>query len=172
MQFLWFSYYKTANHTTPCSVVRCNITCSAVRLCHFADGFDAVFVVYAIYTVRWTPLAIILFVECGGIFIRSISFWSHGGLLAAQRWRGQKMTTNQLIAFILPFHEELRTPKAKNRDSKIFIHVLIWYLWKGHSSKTYPQWLEFQYYSTKHRNFFWNWSCNISGLYQSFPCFL
>ena len=52
VQFLWFSYYKTANRTAPCGMMRSNITCSAVRLCHFTDGFDAVFVVCAVYTVR------------------------------------------------------------------------------------------------------------------------
>ena len=28
--------------------VRCTITCDAVQLCHFASGFGAVFVVYAV----------------------------------------------------------------------------------------------------------------------------
>ena len=34
-----------------CGAVRCNITCGAVRLCHFAGGFGAVFAVCAIYAV-------------------------------------------------------------------------------------------------------------------------
>ena len=51
MQFVRFSYYKTANHTAPCGVVQCTITCGAVRLCHFAGGFGAIFVVCAVYAV-------------------------------------------------------------------------------------------------------------------------
>ena len=50
MRFVRFSYYKTANCTTPCGVVRCG----AVLLCHFVGGFGAVFavcVVYAVYAV-------------------------------------------------------------------------------------------------------------------------
>ena len=48
MRFVRFSYYKTANRIAPCGVVRCNITCGAVRLCHFAGGFDAVCAFYAV----------------------------------------------------------------------------------------------------------------------------
>ena len=44
VQFVRFSYYKTANRTAPCG---------AVRLCHFAGGFGAVFAVYAVW---WTPI--------------------------------------------------------------------------------------------------------------------
>ena len=40
-----------------CGAVRCTITCSAVRLCHFADGFGVVFVVCAVHAIWWTPLA-------------------------------------------------------------------------------------------------------------------
>ena len=40
--FVWFYYYKTANCTTPCGVVRCG----AVRLCHFAGSFGAVYAVW------------------------------------------------------------------------------------------------------------------------------
>ena len=32
-------------------MVRCTITCSAVRLCHFAGSFDAIFMVWAVYAV-------------------------------------------------------------------------------------------------------------------------
>ena len=46
-----FSYYKTANRTAPCGVVRCTITCCVMRLCHFAGGFGVVFAVCAIYAV-------------------------------------------------------------------------------------------------------------------------
>ena len=83
MQFVRFSYYKTANRTAPCGVVqcgvillavwcglygfliikpqtalhhavwcgvvRCKITCGAVQLYHFADGFDVVFAVCAVW---------------------------------------------------------------------------------------------------------------------------
>ena len=38
VRFVRFSYYKIANCTAPCGVVRCNITCGAVRLCHFAGS--------------------------------------------------------------------------------------------------------------------------------------
>ena len=41
-----FFNYKTANCTTPCSAVRCTITCDTVWLCHFAGGFGAVFAVW------------------------------------------------------------------------------------------------------------------------------
>ena len=30
VRFVRFSYYKTANCTVPCGVVRCNITCAVV----------------------------------------------------------------------------------------------------------------------------------------------
>ena len=46
-----FSYYKTANRTAPCGVVRCNITYNTVRLYHFTSGFDAVFTVCVVYAV-------------------------------------------------------------------------------------------------------------------------
>ena len=51
-----FSYYKTAKRTAPCGVVQCgavqcNITCSAVQLCHFASGFGVVFTICTIYAV-------------------------------------------------------------------------------------------------------------------------
>ena len=54
MQFVWFSYYKTANYITPCGVVRCGVLllavrCGAVRLCHFAGGFGAAFAVYPVW---------------------------------------------------------------------------------------------------------------------------
>ena len=52
MRFVQFSYYKTANCTAPCGVVRCNITYGAVRLCHFTNDFNAIFVVCVVYTVR------------------------------------------------------------------------------------------------------------------------
>ena len=40
---------QTALHLAVwCGVVRCNITCGAVRLCHFAGGFDAVCAFYAV----------------------------------------------------------------------------------------------------------------------------
>ena len=48
MWFVQFSYYKTANRTASCGVVRYNITCGVVRLCHFTGGFGAVFAVYAV----------------------------------------------------------------------------------------------------------------------------
>ena len=51
VRFVQFSYYKTANRTAPCGVVRCKITCSAMRLCHFTGGFDAVFDVCAVYAI-------------------------------------------------------------------------------------------------------------------------
>ena len=49
MQFVQFSYYKTANCTAPCGVVRCTITCGVVWLCHFAGDFGAVFTVCAVW---------------------------------------------------------------------------------------------------------------------------
>ena len=57
VRFVWFSYHKTANRTTSCGVVRCDalllavrctVTCSAVRLYHFAGGFSTVFAVCAV----------------------------------------------------------------------------------------------------------------------------
>ena len=48
---MWFSYYKTAKRTTPCSVVQCSIILLAVRLYHFTDGFGAVFSVCVVYAV-------------------------------------------------------------------------------------------------------------------------
>ena len=30
--------------------------CGAVRLCHFADDFGAIFTIYAVYAILWTPL--------------------------------------------------------------------------------------------------------------------
>ena len=60
VRFMQFSYYKTANRTTPCSAVRYTITCDVVRLCHFAGGFVAIFIVCAIYAVWWTPLLTII----------------------------------------------------------------------------------------------------------------
>ena len=42
MRFVQFFYYKTANCTAPCGVV---------RLCHFAGSFGAIFVVCAVYAV-------------------------------------------------------------------------------------------------------------------------
>ena len=50
--FVRFSYYKTANRTAPCDVVRCcgamryTITCGAIQLCHFTGSFSAVFAVW------------------------------------------------------------------------------------------------------------------------------
>ena len=32
-------------------MVRCNITCDAVRLCHFAGGFGAIFAVCTVFAV-------------------------------------------------------------------------------------------------------------------------
>ena len=49
VRFVRFSYYKTANHIAPCGVVQCNITCGAVRLCHFVGGFGVIFAVYAVW---------------------------------------------------------------------------------------------------------------------------
>ena len=40
-----FSYYKTANCIASCSVVHYYLLCGAMRLCHFAGGFDAIFAV-------------------------------------------------------------------------------------------------------------------------------
>ena len=37
------------HHVVWCGAVRCNITCGAVRLCHFVGGFDAVCAVYAVW---------------------------------------------------------------------------------------------------------------------------
>ena len=51
MQFVRFSYYKTANRTTPCGVVQCGVILLAVRLYHFTDGFCAIFTVYVVYAV-------------------------------------------------------------------------------------------------------------------------
>ena len=56
VQFMRFSYYKTANRTAPCDVercgaVQCTITCGAVWLCHFAGGFGMIFTVCAVYAV-------------------------------------------------------------------------------------------------------------------------
>ena len=49
-----FSYYKTANCTASCSVVRCGavrctITCGVIRLYHFTDNFSAIFMICAVY---------------------------------------------------------------------------------------------------------------------------
>ena len=46
MWFVRFSYYKTANCTAPCVVVRCTITCGVVRLCHFTSNFGALFAIW------------------------------------------------------------------------------------------------------------------------------
>ena len=51
--FAQFSYYKSANCTTPYGMVWCIITCNAVQLYHFAGGFGAMFVVCVVW---WTPL--------------------------------------------------------------------------------------------------------------------
>ena len=59
MRFVRFFYYKTANRTAPCGVVRCSalllaVWCGCVivvRLCHFAGGLGAVFAVCAVYAV-------------------------------------------------------------------------------------------------------------------------
>ena len=47
VQFVRFSYYKTANRTAPCSVVRCSAILLAVR-CGYAI-LRAVFVIYAVW---------------------------------------------------------------------------------------------------------------------------
>ena len=54
VRFVQFSYYKTANYTTPCGVVRCGalllaVRCGAVRLWHFVGGFGAVCAVYTVW---------------------------------------------------------------------------------------------------------------------------
>ena len=46
VQFVRFSYYKTANRTAPCGVVRCGVILLAVR-CSYAI-LRAVFAVYAV----------------------------------------------------------------------------------------------------------------------------
>ena len=51
MRFVRFSYYKTANRTTPCGVVQCGVILLAVRLYHFTGGFGAIFTVYVVYAV-------------------------------------------------------------------------------------------------------------------------
>ena len=51
VRFVQFSYYKTANHTTPCSAVRCTIIYSVVQLCYFVGGFGTVFTVCAVLRV-------------------------------------------------------------------------------------------------------------------------
>ena len=51
VRFVWFSYYKTANCTTPCGVVQCGVILLAVRLYHFTGGFGAIFTVYVVYAV-------------------------------------------------------------------------------------------------------------------------
>ena len=52
MRFVRFSYYKTANRTTPCGVVQCGIILLAVRLYHFTGGFGVIFTVCVVYAVR------------------------------------------------------------------------------------------------------------------------
>ena len=51
-----YSFLIIKSQITLHHVVRCTITCSVVRLCHFAGSFGAVFAVRAVYTVLWTPL--------------------------------------------------------------------------------------------------------------------
>ena len=47
VRFMQFFYYKIVNYTTPCGAVQCIVTCSAIRLCHFAGNFSAIFTVCA-----------------------------------------------------------------------------------------------------------------------------
>ena len=39
VRFVWFFYYKTANHTVPCGAVWCTITYGTAQLCYFTDNF-------------------------------------------------------------------------------------------------------------------------------------
>ena len=58
---VWFSYYKTANCTVSCGVVRCTVTCSVMWLCHFTGDFSAIFAIW------WTPLLVTNPYACGSV---------------------------------------------------------------------------------------------------------
>ena len=46
---VWYGYKPHC--TLRWGAVRCNITCGAVQLCHFADGSGVIFAVCVVYAV-------------------------------------------------------------------------------------------------------------------------
>ena len=71
-------------------------------------------IIITISLLKWyTDIATILFVESGGIFVQSISIWSHGGLLAARRWRGQKNDNQPTHSFHSSFPWGVKDSESK-----------------------------------------------------------